>query len=468
MQYDLQIEEVSSIRRRLRFTLASGLVKVELDRAFVTYKNKVRIPGFRSGKVPRPMLEQRFGKQIQAEVAESLVNRLYREASEKLEVASQPQLTRPGEVLQGSDFTFEVEVDVKPHVAIHGYKGVEVEYAEATVTDADVERVVKQRLATKTHIESVEDGRGVQKGDLVLTELKLLGADGAELANEAGTMVSTGGEKYYPGVEALLVGLSKGEGATAEVTIRSSSVFNHLRGVTATATVKVLEIQAQVIPALSDEIALELGFEGGVDGMRTAIRMQLQDQADEAGRMQARVALLQKLVDNHDFDVPNTMVDEQLQALVEELRVRRAWGGTDPRSIRFSDAEMADLRVRARFAAKGSVILATVAKAESLDVSDDDISAKINEIADSRGQAPEAIRGYLERENALPVLRDRILEEKTLEWLLENASLTVRGASAHSAQVEAAAEAPVEPAGELAVEPAADEPAAEQAAPSEG
>lgn len=447
MQYDLQIEEVSSIRRRLRFTLPSGVVKGELDRAFVTYKNKVRIPGFRAGKVPRPMLEQRFGKQIQSEVAEALVNRAYREAAERLEVASQPQLTRPGEVVSGAEFVFEVEVDVKPQITISGYKGLEVEYAEATVTDADVERVVKQRLATKAHIESVEDGRPVQKGDLVLTALKLVNAEGEELVNEPGTMVSTSGEKYYPGVEALLLGLTKGESATGDVTIRPSSVFAHLRDVAATATVQVMEIQAQVVPTLSDEVAAELGFEGGVEGMQTAIRMQLQGQADEAGRMQSRVALLQKLVDTHDFDVPGTMIDEQLQALVEELRVRRAWGGTDPRSIRFSDAEMADLRNRARFAAKGSVILATVAKAEGLMVSEEDISAKINEIADSRGQAPEAIRGYLERENALPVLQDRILEEKTLEWLLENASLTVLGAApAADAATEGSADAGAEQA----------------------
>ena len=126
------------------------------------------------------------------------------------------------------------------------------------------------------------------------------------------------------------------------------------------------------------------------------------------------------------------MVEEQLQALIEELRVRRAYDGTDPRSIKFSDSEIDDLRKRATFAAKASCILAAVSRQEKIDVGDADLDAKIAEIASMRGQAVEAIRGYLEREGAFDVLRDRILEEKTLEWLLENADLKEVAAEAET------------------------------------
>ena len=157
--------------------------------------------------------------------------------------------------------------------------------------------------------------------------------------------------------------------------------------------------------------------------MKAAVAMKLQSARDEGARNEARVALLQKLVETNDFEVPGGMVDEQLNALVEELKVRRAYGGTDPRSIKFSDDELADLRKRATFAAKASCVLAAVSRQENITAGDADLNNKIAEIAGMRGQTVEAIRGYLEREGAFDVLRERILEEKTLEWLYDNADL---------------------------------------------
>ena len=144
---------------------------------------------------------------------------------------------------------------------------------------------------------------------------------------------------------------------------------------------------------------------------------------DAGARQAARVQILEKLVELHDFEVPSALVDEQFEALQEEMKVRRSYSGQDPRSIRFSDAELADLRNRGLFAAKAALLLEAVAKAEEIEVGDADLDAKINEIASSRAQAPEAIRGYLEKEGAMGVLATRIAEEKTLEWLFENAEL---------------------------------------------
>ena len=458
MQYDLKIEDVSDIRRRLHFTLAAGVVKGEMDRAYLDLKNRVRIPGFRRGKVPRNLLEARFGRQIKGEVAGKLIEETYQRAATDLAVAGQPAVEERSDIASGAPFTFTIGVDVKPQVQIEGYRGITVEYVAAEVTDDDVERFISQRLASRGRIAEVKDDRPVTTGDFALTEIEL--RDGDEVvATEAGTMVNTAAERYYVGIEPLIVGARPGEERTGRVQIAATSMHEHLRGRELDAKVKVVSIQSWVVPELSDDSAKELGFEGGVEGMRAGVRLQIEQQAQEAGRNDARVKLLQKLVDLNKFDVPQGMVDEQLQGLVEEMKVRRAYGGQDPRSIKFSEAEMADLRSRARFAARAAVVLAAIARQESIDAADADIQAKIAEIAAVRGQAAAAIRGYLEREDALGVLRDRILEEKTLEWLLENADLRVVSAA------EAQAAAPVVA---LAVEAAPAEPApVAQAAPAE-
>lgn len=422
MAYDLQIEDVSSIRRRLTFTVPQGDVKVELERAFKDLLAKVKLPGFRPGKVPRHVLEARFGRQVRSEVAGKLIERSYGEAAQSLSVAGNPAVEQRGEVEPNEAFTFTVAVDVRPEISVQNYKGLKVDYPFQPLGDEAIDAAVKRELSRRARYVEVDEPRPIQEGDFALTSVKLE-RDGAVLADEPGTLINTKGERYYPGVETFILGMVKDEEKTGEITIGASSAYSHLAGVTATATVKVLNVQVHTVPDLSDDLARELGYEGGADGMRVAITMKLQEGAEEAARNQARVDLLQKLVTGNPIEVPKGLVDEQFQLLVEEMRVRRAYSGQDVRSIRFSDAEIADLKDRAAFAAKASCLLVGVSKQEGIEVTEDDISAKIQEIADMRGQAVEAIRGYLEREGAMGMLSTRILEERVLDWLMENAEL---------------------------------------------
>jgi len=422
MQYDLRIEDVSSIRRRLTFTVEGDVVKAELERAFSDLKNRVRLPGFRPGKVPRNVLEARFGRQIRGEVSDRLIQRSYSEAATKLEVAGAPAVEDRGEVASGQPYSFVIAVDVRPAIEVKDYRGLQVSYPLRDLTDDVVDANVNRELGRRARIQEVEEDRPVAEGDLVLTRVKLT-ADGETLADEPGTMIHTRGERYYPGVDTLVLGLSKGGEATATVTIGASSEMEALRGREVEASVQVLAIHAQKVPDLTDELAATLGYEGGVEGMKATIRMRLEQQNEEAARNQARVDLLQKLVQGNPLDVPKGLVDEQYQLLVEEMRVRRAYEGQDPRRIRFTEAELADLRERAAFAARASCLLSGIARQEDIKVGSEDLDAKIQEIADMRGQAIEAIRGYLEREGAMGMLEMRILEERVLDWLMEQSEL---------------------------------------------
>lgn len=432
MNYDVQVEEVSSYRRRLRFTVPATVVRAQLDKAYKDLKKKARVPGFRPGHASQRVLEERFGPKVQTDVGGELIDSSYRMAASGLNPVGRPTLEESSELEPGKDFTFVVAVDVEPEVTVQGHKGLGVTMSAEQVTEEEVQRAVDARLARRARILEVEEDRGVQSGDFVLTELKLT-ADGVELANDPGTLINTAAERFYPGIEGLLLGLSKGGEANGEVTIGESSALAALRGKTVQASVKVLALQARTVPKLNDETAKELNHDSA-EAFVAAVRFELQQQKDEVARNNARVALLQKLVELNPFDVPDAMVEQQLEALTEELKVRRAYQGEDPRGIRFSEAELNDLRSRARFAARAALLLAAVAKAEGIVVTEDDVTKKIEEIAGSRQQSPQAIRGYLQNEGAIPMLRDRILEERTLEWLLENAEVS------SEAPAEAAAE----------------------------
>ncbi len=432
MDYQLDIEETSDISRKLHFIVSASEVCVELDRAFKDLSRKVRLPGFRPGKVPRNMLEARYGPQVRGEVSGRLIESSYREAISGIEVTGRPEVEARGEVRRDTDLTFTIAVQVRPEIMVKDHKGVAIELPKIQVSDADVDRVIDQRRGSQARIEEVKDERPVTEGDLVVTALTLT-KDGEEIANEVGTMVHTTHERYYPGVETLLIGLKTGETKEGEVTIGESAEFEHLSGVTAVAKVEVVSIQAHMVPEIDDALAEQLGFEGGVEGMTAAVRGELENYANENRMGQARVKILEQLVQSNEFAIPDGMIDEQMSALIDELRMRRAYAGQDPKGLRLSDDQMADLRTRAEFAARASSILTGVARQESIEVADADIDAKVAEIAEARGQAVEAVQAMIAQEGATDMLRGRIQEEKTIEWLYENAKITEVDAPAEPA-----------------------------------
>ncbi len=450
-----QVDQISAFQKRLQFTVPATEVDKKISEAFRVLSNRVNIPGFRRGKVPRKVLDQRYGRQVRADVAADLINNQFRMAAVDLDFLGQPEVDR-ADLHEGTDFTFAITVQVKPSVEAKDYTGVKVDFPVPTVTDAQVEGLVQRRLAGQSRLVEVEDDRPVSRGDLALTEIVLV-ENGEEKTIESGTMINTAGDRYYPGVEELVVGLSKGQSKTGTVTIGANAGIESLRGKTVELKVTVLGIQVSQVPELTDAVAEELGYEGGVEAMKAALRMEEESRANEASRNVARVNLLQKLIAAHAFDVPPAMVDSHLQLLLEELRIQAAYRGRDPRSIRYSEAQMADLRQRAEFAARASLLLEAVARQEGIDVTEADLEAKYQEIADMRGQRVEAIRGYFAKDNAVGELKKRLLEERTLEWLLERAELVdVTGTDNDTAP--AAEAAPAETA-------APEAPAAEAAAP---
>ena len=420
----VDVASVGSYERHLHFSIPAKDVKVELDRAFRTLGKQVRMRGFRPGKTPRRLLEQRYGPQVRSDVANNLIQSSYTSAlaDHSIEPVGQPRLEKSGDLGGNSDFEFTIAVDVRPEVELTSYTGLDVVYPRVEVSDAELEAAVAERLAGQARLVEITD-RAIAAGDTVLTELVATDGDD-EVAREPGTMIRTDGDSYYAGIEDTLIGMSVGDETTADVTFGADAKAAGVAGRTLSTTVKIHSVQATQIPELDDDLAGEMGFEGGAEGMRGAIQLQLQERRNELARNQARANALEALIEANAFEVPSGMVDQSLQMLTEELKLQTAYrSGRDPRTITFSDAQMADLRGRAVFAAKAGLILESVAAKESVEVVDADLDRKYNELALQRGQTVEAVRGYFMKEGAVDELRDRLLEEKTLDWLLENSNL---------------------------------------------
>ncbi len=418
-----QVENVDAITRRISFEIPADRVNTELSLAYRQLSGRVRLPGFRRGKVPRNVLEMRFGKQISAEVAGKLIQEGWDQVRPELEVLGQPGVEQDG-VKRGDDFAFSLIVEVKPQVELGEYRGVEVPFLQLEVPESAVEQAIQQRLEGAARIvEITDDGHVIGDDDIVITEMLLTDGD-EEVVREAGTSIRIGAERYYPGVDTLLAGLGRGGEATGEVTIGDDTQLEELQGRTLQASVKVLSIQASRPPELSEDVAGELGFEGGVAGMRAALTEQIREPMEEQARSMARNALLAKLVEAHQLEAPRALIHKQLEMLVMERRVMHQYQGGKPGTLDLGPEVMAQLEDRATYAVKAGLLLEAVATAESIDVTDQDLEDTYQRIADERGQRVEAVKGYLlQEEGAVDTLRSRLLEEKVLDWLFEQAEL---------------------------------------------
>ena len=454
------VESIGSFQRKIQITYPADKVKNELDTAFRQLGRRVRLRGFRPGKAPRKVLEARFGADVRSDVANKFIQDGYRQAidSQELEPVGQPTLDTPPELQNGEDFAFTVLVDVKPEVQLTQVEGVEVHYPPVEVADAEVDAQVKLKLEGQARLVEVSD-RGIESGDMALVELTV--KDGDEVvASEPGTMIRTEADPYYPGVEALLLGANAGDTVNGDVTFPEDARTEAIQGKSLQVEAKVLSIQANEVPELDDDLAEELGYDGGADGMRAALKAEIATAREGAARNQARANLLEALIAANPFEVPAGMVDQSLEMLMNELRLQQAYMGRDPRSLSFSDAQVADLRIRAEFASKAGLILEAVGEQNQLEITDADLENKYVELADERGQTVEAVKGYFVKDDgAVDELRDRMLEEKTLDWLLERATLVDAPAPAPAVE-EAKDEAPApEKKAKKAAEPKAEKKA---------
>ena len=300
-------------------------------------------------------------------------------------------------------------------------KGLKLYIPESKATEEEINANIDRQLASKKRIVEVEDADAtVGDGDYALLALSLTDENGEEVVNEPGTMFHMGNNKFYTGLEEHVAGMKAGESKESDVTITEDSNFEHLRNKTFKASIELKQIQRMSAPELNDELAVELGYES-TDDMRSKVAEEISSGKEENLKNQARVQILQHLVDNNEFEVPQAMVEEQLKALMNELRMQQMYMGRNPDEVRFSEAQQRDLSTRAVFAAKAACLLGSVNDVENLKVTDEDIEAKLEELAESQGQTVEAIKQYINMEQATDMLSERVQEEKTLNWLLEQA-----------------------------------------------
>jgi trigger factor len=415
-------ETAANTKREIEVEVPQEEVSRETDALIQKYQKLARIPGFRQGHVPASVIRQRFSQEIQNDVVDALIPKYFRRETARLGLipVSQPRVTDL-HAHEGKPLHFKASFEVMPEIKVEGYKELRAEHPEITVTDDEVEQSVNALQEQKATFSPVE-GRSIQEGDYAQVSL-----DGTPKDQEAGTkpvhmddvMVEIGGKNTMPEFTENLQGANPGEERIFDVHYPDDFSDERLRGKTFSYKVKINAIKQKALPKLDDDFAKELGEFSTLDDVRKRIREGMETERRQNAEREAKDKLLSELIRRNDFEVPEALVEHQIDIRLE--RGLRALAAQGMSSEHMKKMDLARLRAGQREQAvqevKSSLLLEKIADEEKIAVDDDEIDREIEALAKQTNQTPDAIRARLTRDGAVDRIRNRIRNEKALDFL---------------------------------------------------
>jgi trigger factor len=420
------VNELERCKRGLEVTIPERRVTDEMARAFEEYAHHARVPGFRKGKIPLDVVRRRFGKEVREEV----IGRLVR--SEALRILEERRLD-PVEapVLEevtwedGQPLKFRATFEVRPEIEVKDYRGLQVTVPKHAVTGEMVEASMRGLAERAARLEAIA-GRPVQKGDYIVGTLscRFLKGKGKNLKDEA-LLLEAGSEENHPDFNAAILGMNAGETKTFEVDYPADYNAVSLRNSSVEYTLVLQEIKKKVVPGLDDALAKEIGSFTSLEEMRSRVRSEIERRAAAAERDEVRQRLLADLVKRHPVDVPESMVEAQLDARVEAMARDLISRGIDPAK---AEVDWPGERERARPAAVDAVramlLLDAIAVREKIEASEEDLNDVLKEEARRHNTSVASVKEKLGQSARLTSLRRQIVREKSLDFVLRDATIT--------------------------------------------
>jgi trigger factor len=414
------ISELSACKRSLSVEVPPAVVDEEFDRVLRSFAARVSLDGFRKGKVPRQIVQQRYGKEIEQEVVEKLIREQSLAAlkDRDLRPLATPVL-KDYKYARESGLTFTAEFEVRPEITAVGYKEITVARREVQVGEIDVHTALDELRERRARFEGVE-GRGLEAGDYVLADIQGTFEPGqGEPISQPEAFFEAGASGPHPELTEEIMGMKPGDERTFGVRFPKDHPAERLAGKRVVFGFTLKEIKSKRLPELNDDFAKEVGAET-LDELRGKIREDLLSAARARERGEARKqALEQLLLANPDVDVPETLVDDRVEGTLEEIARSMAAQGMDPRQ---ANVDWDEIRREQRDPARRSVISAllldAIAKQESISATDEEVARALEHEAKHRRQSPTALRAAWESDGRLDALKRQLAREKSLDLVL--------------------------------------------------
>lgn len=403
-------------------------VDTALDQAFKKVVKKVNVPGFRKGKMPRKLFEQRFGvESLYQDALDILLPKAYGDAVQEtgIDPVDRPEVDIE-KMEQGSNLVFTAKVIVKPEVKLGEYKGLEVEKVETEVTDEDVQNELTSLQEQQAELVVKEEGT-VENGDTVNIDFEgFVDGEAFEGGKAENYSLEIGSGSFIPGFEEKLVGEKAGAEKDVDVTFPEEYHAEELAGKPAVFKVKIHDIKAKQLPELNDEFAKEAeGDAETLEELKKELRTKLEESKKQEAENKTRETVIEKASENAEIEIPEAMVNTELDRMVQEFGQRLQmqgmnldlyyqFSGTSEEALREQMKEDAGKRVRT------NLVLEAIVEAENIEVSEEEIDAELNKMAEMYKMEVEQIKQMLAMQGGNDAVAADLKVRKAIDFLVDN------------------------------------------------
>jgi trigger factor len=419
----VDIVEVSSCKRSLAVEVPAQEVDEEVAKIAREYSNNIKVPGFRPGKVPMSIIRQRFGSDLMKDATQNIIERCWKDAiaEHHFKPLSQPQV-KEVENKPGAPLKFTVSFEVLPPLEVKDYKGVHVALPSSAVTDEDINKSIDTLRENNAQFVPVE---GEARDGLYLT-ITVDGQfeDSPKPMHEEEVTLIVGHPQTNAEFSENLRGAKAGETRTFEVSYPADYHRKRFAGKKVSYTVLVKDIKEKQLPEVNDEFAKDMGAES-LDALKSKLREDLVTQAKQVAEKKARETLLDSIVQRQTVEVPECLVNDELETHANRVATNLAYQGVDINQASIDWKKIfEEERPRAEQAVRRSLFLDAIARQESIEVTDDEINAELQKLAEGAGKTASALRAQLEKEERIHSFEEHLRQNKALDFIYLNANIT--------------------------------------------
>jgi trigger factor len=423
----VNIEDISGVKKKVNVEIPEDQVTQQINAIYEDLKKTAKIKGFRPGKVPRQILERYFKDYVKGEALQKLIQETYPKVFEdsNLHPVSAPAID-PQELEIGKPFQYSATIDTKPDFKMEGYLGLNVEGKREDVKDEEVEERLKGLQNLYANLKAIPEPRPIQNGDFVILDYEAT-MDGKPLEEGKATdyTVEVGSGRFIQAFEEKLVGVKAEEEKEIEVSFPEDYGYKKWAGKSVTFHAKVKEIKEKILPPLDDEFAKDLGSYASLDELKARLRQDLEKEKNLALDHQLKDKLVDQLIQAHPFELPESLVEEQVKSLVSDTKMRLASQGMAFESLGVSEDKLKeDYLETARKQVRTFLILEKISEQEGITVTDAEVEERLKEISEKTHQKLDAVKRYYEKNGLIPEVKAGIMSNKTLNLLVEKAQVT--------------------------------------------
>lgn len=424
---DVQIEDISTVKKKLKFDVSWLEVKKELDAAYREVGKKAKIRGFRQGKIPRHILETLYKDYAEGEAVTNIVNKYYWNTIQERNIAavSQPHIEQNG-IEREKNFVFTATVEVEPDLDPQGYTGLELVKEIREVTDVDVDKRLQEMRSMFSTLEEVESDRGIISGDFAVIDFEG-SIEGKALPGMKSDnyLLEIGSRMFVPGFEEQVIGMTRGETKQFQVEFPGDYHEKDLAGKAVTFSVSLKNIKEKMLPEINEQFIKNFNKYETLEELRKDISKNLEKENTARTESVLKDLIIDRLIANNDFEVPPSFIDRQISFMVADTQRRMTLRGMSrERASEFSERLPEMYKEEAMKIVKSSLLMKGIARKESIITNDSEIEERIKEIAEQRGQKYDDVKASLKKANMLDNIRNDILNEKIFAFIEGKAHVT--------------------------------------------